>query len=135
MARFRIRLLRVHGGLLVVLGLANAALSSWGMQTGDGPMGFLAEHRLGHVGLIQAYLLAALLGFLLFRGARAPDPRFWNRVGACVHLAILPAYGFHWDFLAEVAPAGGAIRNAIVIHLTFLMLESVAGFSRASDAG
>ena len=133
MAKFRIRLLRVHGGLLMVLGLANAALSTWGMRTGDGLMGFLAEHRMGHVGLIQAYLLAALLGFLLVQGARAADPRFWNRVGACVHLAILPAYGFHWDFFAEVAPAGVAIRNAIGIHLTFLVLECVAGFSRAGS--
>ena len=135
MARFRVRLLRFHGGLLMFLGGANAVLSTWGMQTGGGLMGFLAEHRLGHVGLLQAYLLVTILGFLLFRGAGAPDPRFWNRVGACVHLAILPAYGFHWDFLAEVAPAGVVIRNAIVIHLTFLMLESVAGFSRPSDAG
>ena len=135
MARFRVRLLRVHGGLLMVLGLANAALSTWGVQTGKGLMGFLAEHRLGHAGLVQAYLLAALLGFLLIRGARASDPRFWNRVGACVHLGILPAYVFHWDFFAEVAPAGAAMRNAIGIHLTFLTLECVAGFSRASDAG
>ena len=131
--RFRSRLLRVHGGLLMVLGLANAALSTWGMQTGEGFMGFLAEHRLGHVGLIQAYLLVALLGFLLVRGARAPDPRFWNRVGACVHLAILPAYILHWDFLAEVA--GPGMRNAIGIHLAFLTLECVAGLTRASDAG
>ena len=90
-------------------------------------MDFLAEHRLGHVGLIQAYLLAALRGFLLVRGARAPDPRFWNRVGACVHLAILPAYILHWDFLAEVA--GPGMRNAIGIHLAFLTLECVAGFT------
>ncbi len=131
MARFRVRLLRVHGGLLMFLGGANAVLSTWGMQTGNGLMGFLAEHRLGHVGLLQAYLLVTILGFLLLRGARAPDPRFWNRVGACVHLAILPAFAFHWNFMAEVAPAGAGMRNSIFLHLTLLTLECVAGFSRA----
>jgi hypothetical protein len=113
------------------LGGANAALSTWGMLTGDGLMGFLSAHRMGHVGLVQAYLLVSILGFLLLRGSRAPDPRFWNRVGACVHLAILPAYALHWDFFPVVAPAGALMRNAIVIHLVFLALESVAGFSRA----
>ena len=113
----------------MVLGLGNAALSTWGMQTGDGIMGFLAQHRMGHVGLVQAYLLVTILGFLLLRGARAVDPRFWNRVGACVHLAILPAFAFHWDFFEEVAPIGAVLRNSIVIHLVFLTLESVAGFS------
>ena len=129
MGRFRVLLLRVHGGLLMVLGLGNATLSTWGVRTGEGLLGFLAEHRLGHVGLVQAYLLAALLGYVLWRGARDVDPRPWNRVGAMVHLAILPAYALHWNFLAQVAPQGVAMRNAIVLHLVLLGLESVAGFS------
>ncbi len=48
-----------------------------------------------------------------------------------VHLAILPAYALHWDFLAQVAPQGALLRNAIVLHLLLLGLESVAGFSRS----
>ena len=131
MARFRSRLLRVHGALLVVIGLANAALSTWGVTTGQGLMGFLSEHRLGHVGLVQAYLLVSVLGIVLWRGASADDPRPWNRIGALVHLAILPAYALHWNFLAEVAPQGAAMRNAIVMHLTFLVLEATAGFTRS----
>ncbi len=114
----------------MALGLGNATLSTWGVRTGEGPMGFLVEHRLGHVGLVQAYLLVALLGFVLWRGAREIDPRIWNRLGAMVHLAILPAYALHWDFLAQVAPQGALLRNAIVLHLLLLGLESVAGFSR-----
>ena len=129
MGRFRTVLLRVHGALLMVLGLGNATLSTWGVRTGEGLMGFLAEHRLGHVGLVQAYLLVALLGYVLWRGARDEDPRTWNRVGAMVHLAILPAYALHWDYLAQVAPQGAAMRNAIVLHLLLLGLESVAGLS------
>ncbi len=113
----------------MVLGLGNAALSTWGVTTGEGLLGFLAEHRLGHVGLIQAYLLAALLGYVLWRGASDLDPRPWNRVGALVHLAILPAFALHWDFMAQVAPQGAALRNAIVLHVVLLGLESVAGFS------
>ena len=49
-------------------------------------------------------------------------------------MSVHPAYLFHWGFLAEVAPAGAAMRNAIGMHLTFLTLECVAGFSRAGDA-
>jgi len=42
-------------------------------------MGFLAEHRLGHVGPIQAYLLVELLGSLLIRGARTTGIRARRR--------------------------------------------------------
>jgi hypothetical protein len=110
-------------------GGANAALSTWGMLTGDGLMGFLRTNRLGHVGLVQAYLLIAVLGIALWIGSRQSDPRPWNRIGALAHLAILPAYALHWDFFPEVAREGASMRNAIFFHLTFLLVEGWAGLT------
>ncbi len=130
MPRFRVWLLRVHGALLLLLGLGNAVLATVGWQTGAGMMGFLSDHRLGHVGLLQAYLLAAVLGGVLLYGSRRTDPRPFNRIGAFVHLAILPAYALHWDYFPEVAPAGAALRGGVVLHLLLLTLEAVAGWSR-----
>ncbi|MCC7413300.1 MAG: hypothetical protein IT495_16920 [Gammaproteobacteria bacterium] len=131
MGRFRFWLLRVHGGLLMVAGCLLAAVSTWGMLTGAGLMGFLAQHRLGHVGLIQAYLLVAVIGIVLWSGARRTDPRFYHRIGALAHLAILSAYAFHWDYFPQIAPQGAMLRNAVWLHLALCAVESWCGLSRA----
>ncbi len=127
--RTRRRILRVHGTLLLVLALGNAVMSTVGWKTGAGPLGFLTEHRMGHVGLLQAYLLAALLAATLLWGSTQQDPRPFNRIGALLHVAILPAYALHWDYFAEGAPIGSALRNTLAVHLLLLLAEAAAGLS------
>jgi hypothetical protein len=99
------------------------------MRTGDGLMGFLRTNRLGHVGLVQAYLLIAVVGIALWLGSTQADPRPWNRIGALAHVAILPAYALHWDFFPQVAAQGAAMRNALFIHLALLLVEAWAGLT------
>lgn len=113
----------------MLLALGNAVMSTVGWKTGAGPLGFLTEHRMGHVGLLQAYLLAAVLAGTLLWGSTKPDPRPFNRLGALLHLAILPAYAFHWDYFPEVAPAGDVLRNTLVLHVVLLVAEALAGLS------
>ena len=129
MDRIRSLLLQVHGSLLLLIGVGSGVNSTVGWLTGDGMMGFLTAHRMGHVGLVQAYLLMAVVGVVLWMGSRRVDTRPWNRIGALAHLAVLPAYAFHWNYFPEVTPDGGKIRLAIIFHLTFIILESIAGFT------
>ncbi len=121
----RRRVLLAHGVGLTLLGLANAVLATIGWLGRVGPHTFLAENRLAHAGLIQAYLLAALLGAVLVLGSRQPVPRTWNFVGAGAHLAILSAYAFHWNYFLEI-PGGEIIRNAVFIHVAAVAIELFA---------
>ena len=122
----RRRILKIHGTALIGVGLANAVLSSVGAFWGIGLFGFLQAERIGHVGLIQAYLLAALFGVVLLLGARQAVPVVWDGIGLLVHLSILVAYVLYWDFFPAVAPGFEAIRYAALFHIAFAVLETWA---------
>jgi hypothetical protein len=122
----RRRILQIHGIALIVVGLANVVLSTVGAFWGIGMMGFLQVQRIGHVGLIQAYLLAALFGVVLLIGARQPVPIIWDGIGLLVHLSILVAYVLYWDFFPAVAPGFEAVRYAALFHISFAALETWA---------
>lgn len=123
----RRRVLRTHGTIMLVLGIANAIAATVGLYLGAGPMTFLYGQMLGHVGLIQAYLLAALLGAVLLVGARGTDaPVKWDWIGLLLHACILPAYAFHWNSFAELGM--GSARFALTIHVAFILLEGWAIF-------
>jgi hypothetical protein len=115
----------------MLVGSAAAVGSTYGMLTGAGVLGFLQAHPIGHAGLVQAYLLAAVIGIVLWKGAREADPRFYHCIGALVHIAILSAYAFHWDLFPEISPRGATLRNAVWAHLLLCAVESCAALSRA----
>ena len=125
--------LRVHGTLLIVMGFSMSVYSTIGMLYGVGNFGFLQTDRLGHVGLLQAYELAALTGIVLWMGSYQNNKRNWNRIGALFHFCILIAYVLHWNFLTTL-PNGEMTRNGgVTFHLVFLCVESWAGlFSKKS---
>jgi hypothetical protein len=45
----RRQILKIHGIALIILGVANALISSVGAFWGTGPFGFLQVQRIGHV--------------------------------------------------------------------------------------
>ena len=124
----RRRILTVHGSILLPLGLANALLSTLGTFRGVGPMSYLAGQPLLHIGLLQAYLLAALLGAVLLLGARQPRPVVFDWIGALTHLAILTVYVLHWDAFPNVAPGFENVRAFGLVHLALAILEAWAIF-------
>jgi hypothetical protein len=127
-------ILRIHGGLMIALGFLNGAGATLGWQTGEGPMGFLREQPLGHVGLLQAYLLIAVVGVALWVGTSAEAGfRKWHAVGALAHLAVLPVYAMHWSKFAIYSPGGGEIRMVVLFHLLMVTIEGVS-FSRPTRA-
>ncbi|EKO32253.1 hypothetical protein [Leptospira santarosai] len=123
----RIVILRVHGTLLIAIGFMMSIVSTLGLY-GTGPYSFLSSHNLGHVGLIQAYLLACLTGIVLWMGSHQEgNKKKWNRIGALFHFFILVVYVFHWNFFATL-PNGVATRSVgVSFHILFLALEGWAG--------
>jgi hypothetical protein len=130
----RKRILRVHGTLLIVGGTIAGVLSTVGYFTGSGPMPYLHNQYLAHIGLLQAYLLMAVIGGSMLAGSMAADPRPSNRVAAAAHGAILVVYAIHWDNFPKISPEAGTIRYLVFMHLALMIVESVNGFTPLTDA-
>jgi hypothetical protein len=122
MATFRRRLLRVHGSVLALVALASAVATTLGRINGLGPFGFMKQNPMSWVGLIQAYLLMAIIAMLLVIGSRESNPRKWNVVGALAHCAPLLAALSSLRVFDSMG-ALGFVRVAIAFHLLWVCLE------------
>jgi hypothetical protein len=101
-----------------------------GRATGDGPFGFMRQDPLVWVGLIQAYLLMAIIAVLLALGSSDENPRKWNAVGALAHVPpSLIAALFSLDAFAPLG-ASTIVWAPISFHSLFLLLETFAALSR-----
>jgi hypothetical protein len=124
-AMFRRWLLRIHGTILTLVALGSALATTIGWMTGTGLFGFMQQNPMVWVGLIQAYLLMAIIAVLLVLGSGQANVRKWNVVGALAHCApLIAALGS----LAVFASMGafGIVRIAIAFHLVWLCLETFA---------
>jgi hypothetical protein len=124
-ATFRRRLLRVHGSILTLVALGNAAATTAGRMTGNGPFGFMQQNPMVWVGLIQAYLLMTIIAVLLVLGSGGADARKWNLVGALAHCAPLIAALSSLDVF-DAMGALGIVWLPITFHVVFLCLETIA---------
>ncbi len=124
-AMLRRRLLRVHGTILTLVALGSASATTYGWKTGVGLFGFMHQNPMVWVGLIQAYLLMAIIAVLLIRGSWDANPRKWNVVGALAHcpplVAALSSLG-----VFESMGALGIVRVAIAFHVLWFSLETIA---------
>src|SRR5260370_233692 len=122
---FRRRLLRLHGTLLRVVALGSGLAPTSGGCVGTGVFGFMQQNPMVWVGLIQAYLLMAIIAVLLVLGSGQANVRKWNVVGALAHCApLIAALGSLAVF--ESMGALGIVRIAIAFHLVWLCLETLA---------
>jgi hypothetical protein len=124
-ASFRRRLLRVHGTLLTLVALASAVATTVGRMTGTGLFGFMQQNPMVWVGLIQAYLLMAIIAVLLILGSAQANARKWNVVGALAHCAPLLAALSSLDVFESMG-ALGIVRAAVAFHFFWLCLEAFA---------
>jgi hypothetical protein len=124
-AMFRRWLLRIHGTILTLVALGSALATTIGWMTGTGLFGFMQQNPMVWVGLIQAYLLMAIIAVLLVLGSGQANVRKWNVVGALAHCApLVAALGSLAVF--ESMGAFGIVRIAIAFHLVWLCLETLA---------
>jgi hypothetical protein len=124
-ATFRRWLLRIHGTILVLVALGSAVATTVGWMTGTGLFGFMHQNPMVWVGLIQAYLLMAIIAVLLVLGSGQVNARKWNVVGALAHCPPLIAALSSLDVFASMG-ALGIVRAAITFHFICLCLETFA---------
>jgi hypothetical protein len=124
-ARFRRRLLQIHGTILMLVALGSAVATTVGRQTGAGLFGFMQQNPMVWVGLIQAYLLMTIIAVLLVLGSRQANARKWNVVGALAHCPPLIAALSSLDVFESMG-ALGIVRVAIAFHFLWLGLETIA---------
>jgi hypothetical protein len=129
-ATFRRWLLRIHGTVLALVALASAVATTIGRITGTGPFGFMQQNPMVWVGLIQAYLLMAIIAALLVLGSGEANPRKWNVVGALAHCVPLIA-ALSSLRVFESMGALGFVRVAIAFHVVWLCLEASAALIRS----
>ena len=124
-ARFRRRLLRIHGTILTLVALGSAVTTTIGRITGTRLFGFMQKDPMVWVGLIQAYLLMTIIAVLLVLGSDQADSRKWNAVGALAHCAPLIAAFSSLDVFESMG-ALGIVRVSIAFHIVWLCLETFA---------
>jgi hypothetical protein len=113
--------------MLVALGSAVATTVGW--MTGTGLFGFMLRNPMVWVGLIQAYLLMAIIAVLLILGSSQINTRKWNVVGAVAHCPPLIAALSSLDTF-ELMGALGIVRVAIAFHFVWFCLEIFAALYR-----
>jgi hypothetical protein len=120
-------ILRLHGTVLILIGIALNINASMGAWYGIGNFSFLHANTLGFCGLSQAYMLCILTGIVLWTGSYAEKRKKWNRIGCLFHLFLLIEYAIFWNFFPTL-PGGAQIRNAgFAFHIIFFLLEFWAG--------
>lgn len=98
-------------------------------MTGTGLFGFMQQNPMVWVGLIQAYLLMAIIAVLLILGSSQTNTRKWNVVGALAHCPPLIAALSSLDAFESMG-ALGIVRVAITFHFVWLCLGTFAAFYR-----
>ena len=118
-------ILRIHGTIIIFLGVALTINSTLGTYKGIGPFDFLSETPFVLVGLFQAYLLMALIGLTLWIGSYQDNPRKWHAVGALAHIPPLAANIMFYDTFLELEMQWASYIGS-TIHCIFILVESVA---------
>ncbi len=133
MEAIRKKILKIHGTVALVAGTVLAILSTIGAISGTGIFKFLQQDKLVHAGLLQAYLLFALIGFILITVSRQENVRKWNCVGAAAHALILIEYLMYWNLFVTIENGMLMRTGGLVFHSIFLSIEIWAGFISKRD--
>ena len=120
------KLLRFHGGCLMLLGLGNATASYLATRMElQGPFHFLFSDPFPEVGFLQAYLLAALVGFTILLGSNLKNFFVFDIVGILMHTIPPITLILMYDHIHSIM-GPGTIKLSIAIHSSFVLLELVA---------
>jgi hypothetical protein len=89
----RARITTIHASILMLMGVGFATNAIAGGVAGVGMYPFLLTNHIGAVGLLQAYLLMAIIGAAIWIGyaTAKPLPRAWHWLAIVAHLPPLLA--------------------------------------------
>lgn len=124
----RKKILRIHGSILILIGIALTVNSTLGTYLGIGKFSFLQDNEFALVGLFQAYLLMTIIGVTLWIGTTNTGIRKFHIIGALAHFPPLVANIMFWHLFSDM----GMTRLAIIgttFHCLFICIETVAGIS------
>jgi hypothetical protein len=129
MEKIRKRILKIHGTLLVLVGLVMTVLVTIGRLKGFGIFKFLQENQLASIGFFEAFLLAAVLGLFLRHASTLENVKKFNLLAALIHVVLATANIIYWDFYKMV---DGEIPGTIATigHFIFISVEGWAGLSK-----
>jgi hypothetical protein len=123
--------LRTHGSLVILVGIALAIVVNIGRVKGIGPMSFLQNNPLVTVGLFQAYLLIGVLGIVLWIGSYQDAIKKWHIIGALAHVPPLMANIIYWDLFKDIGMTSNSIAG-MVMHCFWILVELFAFFYNPS---
>ena len=129
MEAIRKKILKVHGTLLVIVGIAMAVLVTAGRLQGIGIFKFLHENQLASIGFFEAFLLASVLGLFLLHASTKEYVRKWNLLAALIHVVLACTNIIFWNFYETIY---GVIPGAIatLAHFVFITVEGWAGLKK-----
>ena len=112
----RPRITIVHATAMIAMGSAFTGNTIAGGLFGKGMYPFLFENHIGAVGLLQAYMLMALIGAAIWIGFRSarPFPRAWHFLAMAAHVPPLLAMALFAATTPEMAPV--FIAASLAIH-------------------
>ena len=124
----RKKILRIHGSILILIGIALTVNSTVGTYLGVGKFSFLQDNEFALVGLFQAYLLMAIIGVALWIGTTSSGIRKFHIIGALAHFPPLAANIMFWHLFSAMGMTTIATIGT-TFHCLFIGIETVAGIS------
>ncbi len=124
----RKKILRIHGSILIVIGIALTVNATIGTYLGVGKFSFLKDNEFALVGLFQAYLLMAIIGVSLWIGTTSAGIRKFHIIGALAHFPPLAANIMFWHLFSGMGMTTLATIGT-TFHCLFICIETVAGIS------
>jgi hypothetical protein len=120
---------RIHGTVMIGLGLSLAIATTYSEKTGTGIYPFLQSNPIVQVGLIQAYLLMAVLGIGVCFAAMAGDNHWkWDLLAALAHVPPLIAVFLYWNILASIPGQANTPYISLAIHSFWISIELLTIF-------
>jgi len=117
---------RVHASVLIFLGIALAVTTTISQRTGTGLYPWLHENPMAHGGLIQAYLLMAVVGTAYWVGISGQGPGWkWDVVGIIAHFPPVIGLLMYWNLFATVGSANIPYIS-LTLHGFWVALEVFA---------
>lgn len=122
MRQYSRRFLKSHAVVAMLLGIGMAGLGTVGHINGIGPLAVLGSNTLAYLGLLQAYLLFAVIGLSMWAAStRAADPHPWHLCGLLAHLPAFVVTLQFWNWLTDA----GIPTGAVFLHGTFILVECI----------
>ncbi|KIC45914.1 hypothetical protein RA28_09655 [Ruegeria sp. ANG-S4] len=113
--------LRFHGTFVIILGCAMSIAATIGHLKAAGPLAVLGQDVAGYVGLMQAYILIAVIGLSMWGATmRTRSLRLWHLCGVLAHLPAFVLTLMFWNWMVD----NGIPTAAIYMHGSFIVAET-----------